>query len=106
MGLLPRETVHKRKVGFFRSALEVWLNAQLDGPGAERLGARDAAYRDFLDGSAVERLVSGYRREPSEDRSRLVFAILLLESWLTSFVRRAHLDEPARDSPPVHSASS
>jgi asparagine synthase (glutamine-hydrolysing) len=106
MRLLPRETVHKRKVGFFRSALEVWLNAQLDGPGAERLGARDAAYRDFLDGSAVERLVSGYRREPSEDRSRLVFAILLLESWLTSFVRRAHLDEPARDSPPVHSASS
>jgi asparagine synthase (glutamine-hydrolysing) len=94
MRLLPRETVYKRKVGFFRSALEGWLDAQLDGPGAERLRAKDAAYRDFLDGAAVERLVADYRREPSEDRSRLVFAILLLETWLTSFVQRAHSDQP------------
>jgi len=95
MQVLPRATVHKRKVGFFRSALEVWLDAQLDGTGAERLRAGDAAYRDFLDGAAVERLVADYRREPSEDRSRLVFAILLLESWLTSFVQRARSDQPA-----------
>jgi asparagine synthase (glutamine-hydrolysing) len=93
--LLPPETVNKRKVGFFRSALEVWLDAQLDGTGAERLRARDAAYRDFLDGAAVERLLADYRREPSEDRSRLLFAILLLESWLTSFVQRAPSPQPA-----------
>jgi asparagine synthase (glutamine-hydrolysing) len=100
MRVLPRETVHKRKVGFFRSALQVWLDAQLDGAGAERLRAGDAAYRDFLDGSEVERLVAAYRREPSEDRSRLLFAILLLESWLTSFVQRAHSDQslPTRAS--------
>jgi asparagine synthase (glutamine-hydrolysing) len=94
MRLLPRETVYKQKVGFFRSALEVWLDAQLDGTGAERLRAGDAAYRDFLDGAAVEGFLADYRREPSEDRSRLVFAILLLETWLTSFVQRAHSDQP------------
>jgi asparagine synthase (glutamine-hydrolysing) len=93
--LLPPETVNKRKVGFFRSALEVWLDAQLAGTGADRLRARDAPYRDFLDGAAVERLLADYRREPSEDRSRLLFAILLLESWLTSFVQRAHSEQPA-----------
>ena len=93
--LLPPETVNKRKVGFFRSALEVWLDAQLDGTGADRLRADDAAYRDFLDGAAVERLLADYRREPSEDRSRLLFAILLLESWLTSFVQRAPSPQPA-----------
>jgi asparagine synthase (glutamine-hydrolysing) len=95
MRVLPQETVHKRKVGFFRSALEVWLDAQLAGTGADRLRAGDAAYRDFLDGAAVERLLANYRREPSEDRSRLVFAILLLESWLTSFVQRAPSPQPA-----------
>jgi hypothetical protein len=28
--VLPSGTVHKPKVGFFRAALDTWLNAQLD----------------------------------------------------------------------------
>ena len=85
----PPETVHKRKVGFFRFALAAWLSAQLDGEAGERLPRADAAYRELLDAHAVERLVTSFRRDPSEDRARLVLAILLLESWLTSFSRRA-----------------
>jgi asparagine synthase (glutamine-hydrolysing) len=86
---LPDATVNKRKVGFFRFALDSWLQAQLDGEAGERLHAGDAAYRELLDGDAVERLVEDYRRDPSEDRARLVLAILLFESWLTSFRDRS-----------------
>jgi asparagine synthase (glutamine-hydrolysing) len=88
MQLLPSQTVQKRKVGFFRSALDVWLDAQLAGPAGERLQARDAAYLELLDRSAVAEVVSGYRRRRTEDAARLLFAILLLESWLTTFRRR------------------
>jgi asparagine synthase (glutamine-hydrolysing) len=89
MRFLPSDTVQKRKVGFFRSALDVWLDAQLAGPAGERLEAGDAAYLELLDRSAVGQLVADYRRKRTEDAARLVFAILLLESWLTSFRRRA-----------------
>jgi asparagine synthase (glutamine-hydrolysing) len=86
MRLLPPQTVQKRKVGFFRSALDVWLEAQLDGPAGERIQTEDAAYAEFLDPRGVARLVEDYRRTRTEDAARLVFAILLLESWLRRFV--------------------
>jgi asparagine synthase (glutamine-hydrolysing) len=85
MQLLPPQTVRKPKVGFFRSALDVWLHAQLAGPAGERLRAGDAAYLGLLNGSAVAQLVADYRHKRTEDAARLVFAILLLESWLSTF---------------------
>jgi asparagine synthase (glutamine-hydrolysing) len=87
--LLPASAVNKRKVGFFRFALNSWLQAQLNGEAGERLRSPDAAYRELLDSSAVELLVAQYRARPTEDRARLVFAILILESWLTAFPARA-----------------
>jgi asparagine synthase (glutamine-hydrolysing) len=86
---LPPDTVRKRKVGFLRFALDSWLDRQLDGEAGERLRSPDAAYRELLDARAVAELVTEYRREPTEDRGRLIFAIVLLESWQTSFVSRA-----------------
>jgi asparagine synthase (glutamine-hydrolysing) len=86
---LPPRTVKKRKVGFFRSALDVWLDAQLAGAAGERLRDADAAYLELLDQTAVAQLVADYRSKRTEDSARLVFAILLLESWLTAFRRRA-----------------
>jgi asparagine synthase (glutamine-hydrolysing) len=86
MKFLPPRTVKKPKVGFFRSALDVWLNAQLSGPAGERFQSTDAAYGEFLDASGVARLVEDYRRRRTEDAARLVFAILLLDSWLRRFV--------------------
>jgi asparagine synthase (glutamine-hydrolysing) len=85
--LLPSQTVRKPKVGFFRSALDVWLEAQLAGPAGERLRAGDAAYLGLLNRSAVAQLVADYRHKRTEDAARLVFAILLLESWLSTFAR-------------------
>jgi asparagine synthase (glutamine-hydrolysing) len=84
--VLPSGTVHKPKVGFFRATLDTWLDAQLDGPAGDRLRSPDAAYLQFLNHSAVETLVADYRRGHAENTARLLFAILLLESWLTRFV--------------------
>jgi asparagine synthase (glutamine-hydrolysing) len=84
--VLPPGTVHKPKVGFFRAALDTWLDAQLDGVAGDRLRAPDAAYLQLLNRSAVESLVADYRRGHAEEAARLVFAILLLESWLKRFV--------------------
>ena len=43
--LLQPSTVNKPKVGFFRSALDTWLVAQLEGAAGERFRAGDAPYR-------------------------------------------------------------
>ena len=59
----------------------------------------DAPHRDFLDGDAVQRLVASYLRQPGEELARLVFAVLLLDSWL-SVLRRASRPVAARSSPP------
>jgi asparagine synthase (glutamine-hydrolysing) len=84
--VLPSGTVHKPKVGFFRAALNTWLDAQLDGVAGDGLRAPDAAYLQFLNRTAVQTLVADYRRSHAEDTARLLFAILLLESWLKRFV--------------------
>jgi asparagine synthase (glutamine-hydrolysing) len=83
---LPSGTVRKQKVGFFRGALDMWLEAQLNSLAGERLRAPDAAYRQFLNGAAVERLLTDYKRERSENSARILFAILLLDSWLTTMI--------------------
>ena len=92
---LPSETVSKRKVGFFRFATTTWLLAQLDGPSGERLLDPAAAYTELLEPHTVRALVKDFQRAPAEDTARLVFAILLLESWLTSFRSRATERSPA-----------
>ena len=94
--LLPPRPLEKRKVGFFRQSLDAWLVAQLEQGGAhERLMSPDAPHRDFLDGDAVQRLVASYLRQPGEELARLVFAVLLLDSWL-SVLRRASRPVAAR----------
>lgn len=87
--LLPAHVLEKRKVGFFRFAAEGWLRAQLDGEAGTRLLAADAAYQELLSREAVLRLIAEYRDHRDETRARLILAILLLDSWLTSFPQRA-----------------
>jgi asparagine synthase (glutamine-hydrolysing) len=88
-GLVPTVSMRKRKVGFLRFALQPWLAEQLAGQAGQRLHDPDAAYREVLSPEAVLAIVDGYRRRPSEDGARTVFAILVLDSWLSSFRRRA-----------------
>lgn len=85
--MLPDSTVAKRKVGFFRFALDAWLLAQLRDEWTERLRSEDARFREHFDRGSVDALVAAYVRDPTEDRARLVFAVILLEAWLCSLER-------------------
>jgi asparagine synthase (glutamine-hydrolysing) len=85
--LLPDATVSKRKVGFFRHALHTWLLAELRNGASERLRAPDAPHCDFLEGKGVDRLAEEYLRRPTEDLARIVFAVLLLDSWIAALER-------------------
>ncbi len=91
---LPAESVNKSKVGFFRSALMPWLFAQLDGAPGERLRSPDARYAEFLEPSAVHEIAEEFRRHQSEDSARLVLAVMLLESWISTFGRDAIASAP------------
>jgi asparagine synthase (glutamine-hydrolysing) len=80
---LPSRPLDKPKVGFMRHALTEWLVAQLDAEPGARLRDSGAAYTELLDPVGVERLVQDFRRGRREEDARLVFAVLLLEFWMT-----------------------
>ena len=83
--LLPEGVLEKKKVGFFRPTLGLWMDAQLRGDAGERLYDDGAPHAEFLDHQAVKQLVAGYRRRPNEDSARLILAILMLDVWVSSF---------------------
>jgi asparagine synthase (glutamine-hydrolysing) len=86
-GILPDRIIDKRKIGFFRGAVQSWLRSQLDRAVAERLLAPTPAYSEFLEPAAVRELVDEALR--TRRRAQLVFSILMLEVWLSTFLARA-----------------
>lgn len=87
--VLPTESVEKPKVGFFRSALDGWLEQQLRSNVQERLLSSDSALGDLVDRRALEGLINAFLARPGEETGRLVYASLVLESWLTTFRSRS-----------------
>ena len=95
-GLIPDEIIDKPKTGFFNSAMDSWLQAQLTGRAADFLLSDDAAYEQFLDGPSVRRAVSdGSQRCRASLRTRCC----MLEVWLSMFLPRAAAE--ARSIPTV-----
>ena len=90
--ILPKEVVHKRKLGFFRPAAAGWLEAQIGGTGGRYLTAKDPAYAQFLDRDGVVGLVHDYT---AGDRSHvfLLTSLMMLEVWLQTYVERARSTE-------------
>jgi asparagine synthase (glutamine-hydrolysing) len=86
--VLPAEIVDKPKTGFFNRAVDAWLRRQLDAGAADVLLREDAAYAGFLDGGAVRSAVSGARAGGRFAPDSL-YALLVLEVWLSSFLPRA-----------------
>jgi asparagine synthase (glutamine-hydrolysing) len=84
--VLPPESLRKKKVGFFRFALQPWLDAQLDSGAESGLRAPCAAFREIISPDAVETLVRNYIERPREDEARIIFALLMLEAWLKTYV--------------------
>jgi asparagine synthase (glutamine-hydrolysing) len=88
--LVPEEVLARPKVGFFNRAVEGWVRMQLQGQARDVLLNDAAAYQEFIQIDAVRRSVDAFddpaRRLLSPDG---LYAILVLEAWLTSFVPRA-----------------
>jgi asparagine synthase (glutamine-hydrolysing) len=88
-GLLPDSVLEKRKVGFFNRTVSSWLEAQLKGEAGDYLLEREPAFADFLDPEGVRRLVTRFRGGTPGVSGDAVYAILVLEVWLTTFLPRA-----------------
>jgi len=87
-GLLPEEVIHRKKVGFFRDATTAWFEAQADSAVKEVLLDPGAQYQAFISRSAVEKRLAPSRRSGSEDLSRQLITLLMLELWLSRLASR------------------
>jgi asparagine synthase (glutamine-hydrolysing) len=88
-GLVPDRVIDKKKVGFFRPAVDEWFRTQTAGPVSDYLLAADPRYGEFLDRDAVADLVQRHQTRSGRPQPHLLLAILMLEVWLTSYLPRA-----------------
>lgn len=93
-GILPDRVIDKPKVGFFNAAIETWFRAQTTGVVSDYLLAPKPAYADLLARAEVERLVTASQGPRPQRTANLLLAILMLEVWLTSFLRTANAHAP------------
>jgi asparagine synthase (glutamine-hydrolysing) len=89
-GIVPDRIIDKPKVGFFVDASEEWLRSQLRGSLGERLAEPELRCDEFLDRGSVTALLDAFRDDaPGAPRARAVLSIVMLESWLGTYVPRA-----------------
>jgi asparagine synthase (glutamine-hydrolysing) len=88
-GLVPDRVIDKKKLGFFRPAVEHWLGAQTAGPIQDYLLAPDARYAEFLDRDEVTTIARTGRSRSGGAQPHLLLAILMLEVWLATYLPRA-----------------
>ena len=81
-GVIPDSIIDKRKLGFFRRASSAWLDAQLPGAVDQFLLGTTPRCAEFLDRSALERLLAGHRDGAGQEHVHLLISILMLEIWL------------------------
>jgi len=96
-GVVPDRIIDKGKLGFFRSATDIWLRSQIEGGAASYLLTERPRYADFLDVGAVRSLVDDQRKGGSGN-IHLLLAILMLEVWLEVYLPRAVPDTRADDA--------
>ena len=87
-GLVPDPIIDKPKTGFFNHAVDMWLQVQLNGQAGDFLLDPQPAFGEFLDGDRVRTLVAD-RRKGTAAYSNTLYAILMLEVWLKTFLPRA-----------------
>lgn len=97
VGLVPDSIIDKPKIGFFNSVSRRWMAAQLRGPAIEHLLDGRLACEELLDGDEVRRMARAHADGRTGDLDAL-YAILMLELWLTSVLGRAlAAPEPVRE---------
>ena len=88
-GILPDRIIHKRKLGFFRGSTQTWLQEQLRRTVPELLLESDLRCGEFLDPKVVHRLGIAHRDGTDFSNGQFLTAVLMLESWLRTYVPRA-----------------
>jgi len=87
---VPDEVLVRPKVGFFNRAMEEWIGRQLRGRLRDVLLEPHAAYAEMLDQRVVRAAVESFDDPRTRTLSAdCLYAILVLEIWLRSFVPRA-----------------
>ncbi len=85
-GLVPDQVIDRPKVGFFSGAVNQWFERQVAGSVGDVLLDPGARYTEFIERDEVERLVrvgGAYRK------SKLLLSVLMLELWLSTYLRNA-----------------
>jgi len=97
-GILPERVIsdkEKRKIGFFHSAVDSWFRAQVSGAVKEYLLNDDLACASFLDQEELQTVVRRHLAGGENENTYGLFAILMLEVWLSSYLPRALARHPA-----------
>jgi asparagine synthase (glutamine-hydrolysing) len=87
-GLVPDEVIDRPKVGFFNSVADDWFRAQLRASVPGVLLGDTPRYGEFLDQGEVAGLLHANAAGDTSS-SYLLLSILLLETWLGSYLPRA-----------------
>jgi asparagine synthase (glutamine-hydrolysing) len=97
-GIVPPRVVsdkEKTKIGFFHSAVDAWFRAQVSGAVTEYLLNDRLACADFLDQTELQAVVRRHLAGSDTENTYGLFAILMLEVWLSSYLPRALGQQPA-----------
>jgi len=84
-GLVPDSIIHKKKRGFFRSAIGAWMRVHGDGLVRETLLGERARSRGQFREETVRGLVDGAGEHGMKHAQQLL-CLLLLERWQQLFV--------------------
>jgi asparagine synthase (glutamine-hydrolysing) len=91
-GVLPQRVTsdkEKQKIGFFHSAVDSWFRAQVSGAVQQYLLSDELASAGFLDQAELQRVVRRYLAGGESENIYGLFAILMLEVWLSTYLPRA-----------------
>jgi asparagine synthase (glutamine-hydrolysing) len=113
-GLVDKEIIRKKKLGFFRGALGTWLTIHRDAVFEDLLFDERTRARGLFRAEAVEQLAAASGEQGIKASQRL-FCLLMLEKWHRTFVdsdaparrvaRGEDLGRPARGPRPQQSAA-
>ena len=87
--LVPQQIIDKKKVGFFRPAVDDWFRTQTGGPVGEYLLTGNPRCAEFLDRDTITDLVHRHQTRTGRPQPHLLLAILMLEVWLSTYLPRA-----------------
>jgi asparagine synthase (glutamine-hydrolysing) len=95
-GLVPDRVIDQRKVAFLYDSRAAWLRGQIPGAISDYLLAPAPRYSEFLDRSEIEQIITDHAHSRQPRHSAFLFAVLLLEIWLSAYLPRALAPPPPR----------